>query len=121
MQGIDIKYLILLKKFMYLGEALVEQDYVVSFFQMSKNFLNTQTEENHQNMQNKFRNKLELEHKVSKQETTIIKQINSAESSVNLTPTENKILTEIDAKVEQFSGENTSTPGTTTRKKTKFT
>ena len=116
MQGIDIKYLILLKKFMYLGEAMVEQDYVVSFVQMSKNFLNTQTEENHQNMQNKPRNKLELEHNKSTQETTILKQINLAESSVNLSPTENKILTEINTKVKQFSGENTSTPETTTHK-----
>ena len=114
MQGMDIKYLTLLKKFMYLGEAMVEQDYVVSFVQMSKNYLNT--EENHQNMQNKHRNKQELGHNNSTQEETIDKQINMAQSSRNLSPTENKLLADIYSNVEQFSGENTSKPETTIHK-----
>ena len=114
LQGMDIKYLILLKKFIYLGRAMVEQDYILPFVEMSKSFLNTQTKENPQTMPNKPREKQELEHLNSTPEKLIQEQINFSESSVNLGLTENKFLTEFVTNVEQSRGEN-STAETTIR------
>ena len=44
LQGLDFENLILLKKFMYLGKAMIEQENIQTFVNVSTNFLNTETE-----------------------------------------------------------------------------
>ena len=44
LQGIDSENLVLLKKFMYLGKAIIEQEHFQTFLDMSKTFLIIDTE-----------------------------------------------------------------------------
>ena len=48
LQGIEIEHLILLKKFMYLGRAMIEHDQIQAFFEMSKNLLDNETKDHPQ-------------------------------------------------------------------------
>ena len=104
LQGMDIKYLILLKKFMYLGKAMVEQDDILPFVEMSKTFLNTETEENPQTMEEKPKEKQGHNNSIS--EKTMHEQIKFPENSLNLAQRKHKFITGLAIQVEKSSGES---------------
>ena len=108
LQGIDLENLVLLKKFMYLGKAMIEQEHIETFLKMSTNFLNTQTEQNPTLLPNDTKVKQDLDQYDSKTETTPIKNITLLGISVNSDLTEDYFPTGCVMKVDQSPKENNS-------------
>ena len=107
LQGIDIENLALLKKFMYLGRATVEQDLIPTFFDMSKSFLDNEPKKSNENMKEETEEKQELDGSVSYYNTTLSEGQDKYVNLASLIPHGDILSVKCVTKLEQAIEANT--------------
>ena len=107
LQGIDIENLALLKKFMYLGRATVEQDLIPTFFDMSKRFLDNEPKKSNENMKEETEEKQELVDSVSYFNTTVSEGQDNSVNPASLIPHGDILSSKCVTKLEQAIEANT--------------